>query len=169
MNSQSSVWVAARNVNDARKKAATTLGVLESDVLKVCQDDDVLDTWFSSALLPFSAFGWPEKVRKPVFSYASKMLFLLSCLKSQAVHLVSSSCHFEGNFVTLLTTHPLTLSHARKIEESLMARVLLQTEKYYPLTLMETGHDILFFWVARMVMLGTQLTGQLPFKVMLKQ
>lgn len=30
---------------------------------------------------------------------------------------------------------------------------------------METGHDILFFWVARMVMLGTELTGQLPFKV----
>jgi valyl-tRNA synthetase len=51
--------------------------------------------------------------------------------------------------------------------KSLMALVLLQTEQYYPLTLMETGHDILFFWVARMVMLGTELTGQLPFKVML--
>jgi valyl-tRNA synthetase len=49
-----------------------------------------------------------------------------------------------------------------------MALVLLQTEQYYPLTLMETGHDILFFWVARMVMLGAELTGQLPFKVMLK-
>lgn len=62
MNSQSSVWVAARNTDDARKKAATVLGVLEADVLKVCQDEDVLDTWFSSALLPFSALGWPEKV-----------------------------------------------------------------------------------------------------------
>jgi len=62
MNSLSSVWVAARNTEDARKKAATMLGVLESDVLEVCQDDDVLDTWFSSALLPFSALGWPEKV-----------------------------------------------------------------------------------------------------------
>jgi valyl-tRNA synthetase len=62
MNSQSSVWVAARNTDDARKKAAAVLGVLESDVLKVCQDDDVLDTWFSSALLPFSALGWPKKV-----------------------------------------------------------------------------------------------------------
>lgn len=40
-------------------------------------------------------------------------------------------------------------------------------KKYYPLTLMETGHDILFFWVARMVMLGLELTGQLPFKVIL--
>lgn len=47
---------------------------------------------------------------------------------------------------------------------------MLQTEdlsKYYPLSLMETGHDILFFWVARMVMLGTQLTGKLPFKKIL--
>lgn len=39
--------------------------------------------------------------------------------------------------------------------------------KYYPLSLMETGHDILFFWVSRMVMLGTQLTGKLPFNKVL--
>lgn len=47
---------------------------------------------------------------------------------------------------------------------------MLQTEdlsKHYPLSLMETGHDILFFWVARMVMLGTQLTGKLPFEKIL--
>lgn len=35
---------------------------------------------------------------------------------------------------------------------------------FYPGTLLETGHDILFFWVARMVMLGLKLTGKLPFK-----
>lgn len=43
----------------------------------------------------------------------------------------------------------------------------LQTEDlnvFYPGTLLETGHDILFFWVARMVMMGLKLTGQLPFK-----
>nr|XP_022920244.1 valine--tRNA ligase [Onthophagus taurus] len=40
-------------------------------------------------------------------------------------------------------------------------------KKLYPLSIMETGHDILFFWVARMVMLGTQLTGQLPFSKIL--
>lgn len=38
-------------------------------------------------------------------------------------------------------------------------------ERYYPLTLMETGHDILVFWVARMVMLSLELTQRLPFKV----
>ena len=37
-------------------------------------------------------------------------------------------------------------------------------KKFYPLSLMETGQDILFFWVARMVMLGLELTGQLPFR-----
>lgn len=43
----------------------------------------------------------------------------------------------------------------------------LQTEDFnvfYPGTLLETGHDILFFWVARMVMMGLKLTGKLPFK-----
>lgn len=35
---------------------------------------------------------------------------------------------------------------------------------FYPGTLLETGHDILFFWVARMVMLGLKLTGKLPFR-----
>jgi hypothetical protein len=36
--------------------------------------------------------------------------------------------------------------------------------KFYPTALLETGHDILFFWVARMVMMGMHLTGQVPFK-----
>jgi valyl-tRNA synthetase len=71
--------------------------------LAVTQDPDVLDTWFSSGLLPFAAFGWPKETND-----------------------------FHQN---------------------------------YPLSLMETGHDILFFWVARMVMLGKELTGKLPFEV----
>ncbi|PSN47049.1 hypothetical protein C0J52_09365 [Blattella germanica] len=95
------MWVAARDVNEAKFLASTEWNVKLSDI-KVEQDVDVLDTWFSSALLPFSSMGWPRKM-----------------------------------------------------------------EKFYPLTLMETGHDILFFWVARMVMMGTQLTGQLPFKKIL--
>lgn len=48
--------------------------------------------------------------------------------------------------------------------------IILQTqqlENYYPLNLLETGHDILFFWVARMVMLGKKLTGVLPFQKIL--
>lgn len=38
-------------------------------------------------------------------------------------------------------------------------------QKYYPATVLETGHDILFFWVARMVMMGLELTGKAPFEV----
>jgi valyl-tRNA synthetase len=66
------------------------------------QDPDVLDTWFSSGLWPFSTLGWPEKT--PDF------------------------------------------------------------EKYYPTSLMITGYDILFFWVARMAMLGIHFTGKVPFR-----
>ncbi len=65
------------------------------------QDDDVLDTWFSSGLWPFSTLGWPEET--PDFKY------------------------------------------------------------FYPTSYMETGYDILFFWVARMIMSGLEYTGQVPF------
>lgn len=67
----------------------------------VSQDDDVLDTWFSSQLWPFSTLGWPEKTAD--FS------------------------------------------------------------RYYPTSVMETGYDILFFWVARMIMAGLKFTGKAPF------
>ena len=69
--------------------------------LTLSQDEDVLDTWFSSGLWPFSVFGWPEKTP--------------------------------------------------------------DLDAFYPGSLLETGHDILFFWVARMVMMGLELTDQLPF------
>ncbi len=65
------------------------------------QDPDVLDTWFSSALWPFSTLGWPEIT--PDYTY------------------------------------------------------------FYPTTMMETGYDILFFWVARMIMFGLEFTGEVPF------
>jgi valyl-tRNA synthetase len=43
--------------------------------------------------------------------------------------------------------------------------VILSEQRYYPATVLETGYDILFFWVARMVMMGGELTGQPPFSV----
>jgi valyl-tRNA synthetase len=69
---------------------------------KLTQDPDVLDTWFSSGLWPFSTLGWPDKT---------------------------------ADF-----------------------------EKYYPTSLLITGYDILFFWVARMAMLGIHFTGRAPFR-----
>ncbi len=66
------------------------------------QDNDVLDTWFSSALWPFSTLGWPEKTPE--------------------------------------------LSH------------------FYPTSVLVTGFDIIFFWVARMIMFGLKFSGKIPFK-----
>ncbi|XP_064457490.1 valine--tRNA ligase-like [Ornithodoros turicata] len=98
--SSNDYWVSGRTKEEAAEKAAKKFGVPVEKVT-LTQDEDVLDTWFSSALFPFSIFGWPEQT------------------------------------------------------EDLQA--------FYPGTLLETGHDILFFWVAKMVMLGTKLMGQLPF------
>ena len=72
------------------------------DNIKLTQDEDVLDTWFSSALWPFSTLGWPEETED---------------LKS-----------------------------------------------YYPTTLLVTGFDIIFFWVARMIMMGLYTMKSIPFK-----
>ncbi|XP_071452333.1 valine--tRNA ligase-like [Hetaerina americana] len=94
-------WIAAQNLAEAKQKASQKLGV-NDDFIECQQDEDVLDTWFSSALLPFSSQGWPN---------ASKEL--------------DATC---------------------------------------PLSAMVTGNDILFFWVARMVMVGQELTGKLPFE-----
>lgn len=94
-------WIVGRTEAEAKSKAAKKFNVSE-DVIILKQDEDVLDTWFSSGLFPFSVFGWPDN------------------------------------------------------EAELNA--------FYPTTLLETGHDILFFWVARMVFFGQKLTGKLPFK-----
>lgn len=97
-------YVVARSLEDAREQAIK-LGHPEDVVLR--QDDDVLDTWFSSGLWPFATVGWPAD---------------------------------EG-----------------KVDSDLA--------RFYPATCLETGYDILFFWVARMVMLGLELTGKSPFEV----
>lgn len=55
-------WVSAHSEAEAKEKAARKLGVDVSDIVAE-QDPDVLDTWFSSALFPFSVFGWPDEVR----------------------------------------------------------------------------------------------------------
>lgn len=77
----------------------------------ITQDPDVLDTWFSSALWPFSTLGWGN-----------------------------GDVSFDSQF-----------------QSEDMA-------KFYPNSLLITGFDILFFWVARMMMMGESFTGELPFK-----
>lgn len=69
---------------------------------KLRRDEDVLDTWYSSALVPFSTMGWPEKTK--------------------------------------------------------------DMDLYLPSSVLVTGYDIIFFWVARMIMMTTHFTGQVPFR-----
>ncbi|MBO6938720.1 MAG: valine--tRNA ligase [Deltaproteobacteria bacterium] len=81
------------------REDATECGGCGGSTLR--QDSDVLDTWFSSALWPFSTLGWPEKTP--------------------------------------------------------------DLARYYPTQDLETGYDILFFWVARMIMMGLHFMGEVPF------
>lgn len=91
-------WVCAMTEDEAQAKAEKKF---PGKHFKLRWDEDVLDTWFSSGLWPFSTLGWPKDT-----------------------------------------------SDLREL---------------YPTSMLETGWDILFFWVARMVMLGIKLTGQVPF------
>ncbi|TFY52747.1 hypothetical protein EVG20_g10419 [Dentipellis fragilis] len=105
-------WVVGRNLEEATERAKKLAGGAKFTLV---QDEDVLDTWFSSGLWPFSTLGWPDKV----------------------------------GLVPVYLTDRLTV-------------VMMQTldfERFYPTSMLETGWDILFFWVARMVMLGIRLTG----------
>ncbi|KAL2457288.1 aminoacyl-tRNA ligase [Forsythia ovata] len=91
-------YIVARSTEEALEKARKKYG----KNVEIYQDPDVLDTWFSSALWPFSTLGWPD---------------------------VSAE----------------------------------DFKRFYPTSVLETGHDILFFWVARMVMMGIEFTGTVPF------
>ena len=94
---EESVFV-ARTEEDAYRQARERFG---PDV-RLRQDEDVLDTWFSSGLLPFTSLGWPEETA--------------------------------------------------------------DLRRFYPTTVMETGFDIIFFWVARMMMMGLHFMGEVPFR-----
>jgi len=90
------------------EKGHVTVSETDPEVCEVCgsshlhQDEDVLDTWFSSALWPFSTMGWPDETKD------------LAC--------------------------------------------------FYPTSLLVTGFDIIFFWVARMIMMGLEFMGDVPFR-----
>jgi valyl-tRNA synthetase len=89
---------AAMDEGEARAKARAHYG----EEVELRQDEDVLDTWFSSSLWPFSVMGWPDDTA--------------------------------------------------------------ELRRFYPTSLLITGFDILFFWVARMVMMGLKFMGEVPFR-----
>ncbi len=94
------VWYCPDGHMTVGRADPTECGTCQSKDLT--QDEDVLDTWFSSGLWPFSTLGWPNET--PDYKY------------------------------------------------------------FYPTSVLETGYDILFFWVARMIMDGLEFTGQVPFR-----
>jgi len=96
---QNTPYVVARNEEDALIQASKKFGLN----IKLVRDKDVLDTWFSSGLWPFSTLGWPN-TNDPDF------------------------------------------------------------KKWYPNSVLVTGFDIIFFWVARMTMMGNTFTNNIPFK-----
>jgi len=96
---QNTPYVVARNEDDALIQANKKFG----SNIRLVRDKDVLDTWFSSGLWPFSTLGWPN-TNDPDF------------------------------------------------------------KKWYPNSVLVTGFDIIFFWVARMTMMGNTFTNHIPFK-----
>ncbi|HVT19202.1 MAG TPA: valine--tRNA ligase [Thermoanaerobaculia bacterium] len=94
-------WYDAEGRCWVAKSAAEAAALAGTD--RLTQDPDVLDTWFSAALWPFSTLGWPEDTA--------------------------------------------------------------DMRTFYPTSALITGHDIVFFWVARMVMFGLHFTGEVPFAV----
>jgi valyl-tRNA synthetase len=114
-------------------RTAPTICTNCSNTTTLVQDPDVLDTWFSSGLLPFTVFGWPG---------ANKESVILSGARSAESKDPENADgpHTAGPFST--------------ITPDLAA--------FYPTTLLVTGFDILFFWVARMIMLGTHFMLDVP-------
>lgn len=63
-NMSGEAWVAARSEEEAKSVACETFQIADRESVVVQQDEDVLDTWFSSGLFPFSVFGWPEETEE---------------------------------------------------------------------------------------------------------
>jgi valyl-tRNA synthetase len=100
------------------------------------RDDDVLDTWYSSALVPFSTMGWGNDAAGERTGLG-RSDFASAASMSQAEHGALAS---DAN--------------ANKSDYDL----------YLPSSVLVTGYDIIFFWVARMIMMTTHFTGKVPFK-----
>jgi len=99
---------------------------------KLTRDEDVLDTWYSSALVPFSTMGWPEAASPAVRPEPGEA--------------------------------PAGPEALRQAQGERRTPHLGDYDLYLPSSVLVTGYDIIFFWVARMIMMTTHFTGQVPFK-----
>jgi valyl-tRNA synthetase len=117
------------------------------------RDEDVLDTWYSSALVPFSTMGWPEAIAGMGESSGS------------------GTAHPQAGGRTGLEPSDLAREAGMSPGEpgaptsaQANANHLQDYDLYLPSTVLVTGYDIIFFWVARMIMMTTHFTGKVPFK-----
>ena len=112
------------------------------------RDPDVLDTWYSSALVPFSTMGWPEAAPQPQAGGRAGLE--------------------PGDLVSAASMSPVEsgtpTSAQANANEPNSSTTLNDCDLYLPSTVLVTGYDIIFFWVARMIMMTTHFTGQVPFK-----
>jgi valyl-tRNA synthetase len=77
-------WIVARTIDDAMRKAAELLKT-SVDNIYLEQDEDVLDTWFSSGLFPFSVFGWPNQTEDLKNFYPTTVSSLLDSLQFDVI------------------------------------------------------------------------------------
>ncbi len=135
------------------------------------QEDDVLDTWASSWLWPFGVFGWPSGDRK--FQQGDKVR-LLTPLKNngETIYPAGLEGHISGTHFGSPTVEFRPRSKAvvspSDLELIAPAAVTIKATKeldfWYPTQALATGPDIIFFWVARMIMAGLEFMGDVPFK-----
>jgi valyl-tRNA synthetase len=136
----------ARNEDEARARAEN-IGYTG----KLTRDEDVLDTWYSSALVPFSTMGWPD-TSTPTSAPTNTAAQTGAIAEPGDV---ASEAHLSpvGNGAGL--SGPNAQASATKLND---------IDLYLPSSVLVTGYDIIFFWVARMIMMTTHFTGRVPFK-----
>ena len=109
------------------------------------RDEDVLDTWYSSALVPFSTMGWGND-------------------EANSKHPAGEGAGLGRSDFASAASMSQAESGAIASDANASAKSLNDYDLYLPSSVLVTGYDIIFFWVARMIMMTTHFTGRVPFK-----
>ncbi len=126
------------------------------------RDEDVLDTWYSSALVPFSTMGWPNVA--PTLATASAALPPEVALAPKGGLSALDANAALGRVGAGRSDLATEGSMSKAGSGSAASGELSDFDLYLPSSVLVTGYDIIFFWVARMIMMTTHFTGRVPFK-----
>ncbi len=119
------------------------------------RDDDVLDTWYSSALVPFSTLAWQGNAPTAKHNPAAADV--------DADAAAAARAGGRSDFASEASVSK-TASASRGGSGSSSENSTTDYDLYLPSSVLVTGYDIIFFWVARMIMMTTHFTGRVPFK-----